>query len=97
MEFVCFFLFISRGLFTKILSWQAKQSIPHTTVMFYGDCVKTCEDCAPNFGDKRTGYCITTTRLFTLPFSPGIFFTKNKMTVVPTTLLFSVAPIEDRH
>jgi hypothetical protein len=37
------------------LSWQATQSIPHTTVTFYGDCMKICEDFAPNFGDKRTG------------------------------------------
>jgi hypothetical protein len=29
-----------RGLFTKNLSWQAKQSILHTTVTFYGDCAK---------------------------------------------------------
>jgi hypothetical protein len=57
-------------LFTKNLSWQAKQSIPHATVMFYGDCLKICENFAPNFGDKITGCCITTTRLFTLPFSP---------------------------
>jgi hypothetical protein len=35
---------------------------------FYGDCVKMCEDIAPNSDDKRTGYRITT-----LPFSPGSF------------------------
>jgi hypothetical protein len=28
---------------TKKSSWQAKQSIPHTTVKFYGDCLKMCE------------------------------------------------------
>jgi hypothetical protein len=28
-----------------------------------------CEDFAPNFGDKITGYCITTTHRLTLPFS----------------------------
>jgi hypothetical protein len=27
-------------LFSKNSSWQAKQSIPHTTVMFYDKCVK---------------------------------------------------------
>jgi hypothetical protein len=31
---------------------QAKQSIPHTTVTFYDNCFKMCEDFAPNFGDK---------------------------------------------
>jgi hypothetical protein len=34
---------------------HAEQSVPHTTMKFYGDCVKMCEDLAPNFGDKRTG------------------------------------------
>jgi hypothetical protein len=36
---------------TKNSSWHAKQSIPHPTVMFYGQCVKMCEDFALNFGD----------------------------------------------
>jgi hypothetical protein len=40
---------------TKNLSWQAKQSIPYTTVTFYTDCVKMSEDFAPNFWHKRTG------------------------------------------
>jgi hypothetical protein len=67
------FSLTSRGLFTKNLSWLAKPSIPNTTVMFYGDCMKMCEDFAPNLGDKRTGCCITTTHHLTLPFSPGNF------------------------
>jgi hypothetical protein len=33
------------------------------------------EDFAPNFGDKRTGCCITTMHQLTLPFSPGNFWT----------------------
>jgi hypothetical protein len=48
-------------------------------VKIYGDCLKTCEDFSTNFGDNRTGYCITKT----LCFSPGNFFTKNKITVAP--------------
>jgi hypothetical protein len=56
-------------LFTKNLSWQAKKSIPHTTVTIYGNCVKMCED----FGDKRTGCCSRTTHHLTLPFHLGIF------------------------
>jgi hypothetical protein len=32
--------------------WQAKQSIPHTAVMYYSDCMKLCEDLTPKFGDK---------------------------------------------
>jgi hypothetical protein len=56
-----------RGLFTKNSSWQAKQSSPHTTVKFYGNCEKMCEDFAPNFRDKRTVCCITTTNRLALP------------------------------
>jgi hypothetical protein len=41
-----------------------------------------CEDFAPNFSDKRTSCCITTTHRLTLPFSQGNFFTKDNMTVV---------------
>jgi hypothetical protein len=33
--------FAIKGIVHKDLSWQAKQSIPHITVMFYGDCVET--------------------------------------------------------
>jgi hypothetical protein len=89
--------FTSGGLFTKNSSWQAKQSIPHTTVTIYGDSVKMCEDFAPNFGDKRTACCITTTHHLKLPFSPGIFFGQNNMTVVPHPPYFLlVSPIEDK-
>jgi hypothetical protein len=51
-------------------SWQTKQSIPHTTVIFYGDCVKMFQDFAPNFDDKSTGRCITTTHRPTLRSLP---------------------------
>jgi hypothetical protein len=49
----------------------AKQEIPHTSDKFYGDCVNVCEHFSPNFGNKRTGCCITTTDRLTLPLSPG--------------------------
>jgi hypothetical protein len=40
-----FILFDVKGFFlSKNSSLQAKQSIPHTTVPFYGDWVKKCED-----------------------------------------------------
>jgi hypothetical protein len=61
----------SSVLFAKNSSWQAKQSIPHTTVTFYGYCVKMCEDFAPNLGDRITCCCITTVLRLTLPSSPG--------------------------
>jgi hypothetical protein len=59
-----------KGLFTKNSSWLPKQSIPHT-MTFYGNYVKMQKEFAQNFGDKRTGCCITTTHILTLPFSPG--------------------------
>jgi hypothetical protein len=66
--FIIFF-HIKETVHKKNLSCQTKQSSPHTTVMFYGDCVKMCEDFTPNFSDKR----ITTTHHPTLPFSSGNF------------------------
>jgi hypothetical protein len=44
--------FDSKGIGNKEFVLQATQSISHATVTFYGDCVKMCEDFAPNFGDK---------------------------------------------
>jgi hypothetical protein len=82
---------MGKSIRTKNLSWQAKQSILHITVMFYGDCVKMCEDFASTFGDKRTGCCITTTHRLTLPFSPGNFL-KNNMITVPSHHTFLCFP-----
>jgi hypothetical protein len=65
-----------KGDVTNNLSWQAKQSIPHATVMFYSNCVKIFEDFALNFGDKRTGCCISTMHHLTLIFSPGNYWLK---------------------
>jgi hypothetical protein len=72
----------SRAMFTKNLSWQAKQSVPHTAVTFYGDCVNMCEDFAPIFVNRRSSCCITTTHCLKLPFSTE-FSTRNNMTVIP--------------
>jgi hypothetical protein len=57
---------------------------------FYGDCVKTCEDSAPNFGDKTTGCCITTTHRLTLSFFTREFLTKGLSS--PPTQLFYPLP-----
>jgi hypothetical protein len=78
----------SRELFTKNSTWEAKQSIPHTTVTLCGYRVKMSEDFAPNFGDKRTDCCNTTAHCITLPFSPGNFLPKTKWLSSPPTLLF---------
>jgi hypothetical protein len=70
----------------KKSSWQAKQSIPqNTTVTFHDDRVKTREDFAPNFDDKRTGCCITTTHRLTLSFSSENFLPKPTWLLSPPT------------
>jgi hypothetical protein len=86
------FSFTSRGLLKTNSSWKAKQPIPHITVMFYDECVKMCQDFAPNFRDKRIYCCITTTDRLILPFSQRNFFTKNIMTLVPHPPTFLCFP-----
>jgi hypothetical protein len=49
-------------LYPKNSSWQAKQLIPHTTVMFYSDCVNISNDVSLNFVDKRIGCFIMTSQ-----------------------------------
>jgi hypothetical protein len=79
----------SSGLFKRNSSWQAKQSVSHTIATFYGDWVKMCEDSAPNFGDKRTGCCITTTQSHT-SFFAWEFLSKNNIIIVPHPPYFSL-------
>jgi hypothetical protein len=43
-------------------------SILHSTVMFYSDSMKMCEDFMPKFDDKSTSSCIMTTNFFTREF-----------------------------
>jgi hypothetical protein len=91
----------SRWLFTKNLSWQAKQSILHTIVTFYGDCVKLCEDFTPNLATKELAVasqqCTISHFLFHLEF-----LTKNNMSVILHQPHFSLFPrlkikLKDRH
>jgi hypothetical protein len=75
---------------------MAGQSFLHTIVTFYGDCLKICEDFAPNFGDKSAGCCIKTTHRIALPFLPGLFFNQKQYGfLTPPILHFYVSPIED--
>jgi hypothetical protein len=71
-------------------SRQAKQPIPHTTLTLFDDCVEMCEDFASDFGDKRTGCCVTTTTLFTRE----LLTKKHHDCRSPPTLLFSVSRLK---
>jgi hypothetical protein len=59
-------------------SQQAKLRIPVSTATFCSDCVKTCEDVAPNFGENRPGCFTMTTPRLTLPSSSGSFWRNTK-------------------
>jgi hypothetical protein len=85
-----------RKLVANNSSCQAKQSIPHTTVMFYGYCVKIYEDFFANSGIKGTGCCIITMHHLTLPFSPGSFWPKQHDCHPTCILLFPFSLIEDK-
>ena len=68
----------SRGLCTKNLSQQAKLWILGSTATFCGDCMKTCEDVAPHFGENRPGYFTMTMPSLALPSSPSSSWQKTK-------------------
>jgi hypothetical protein len=62
-----------------------------------------CEDFSPNFGDRRTGCCITATHRLKLSFFSREFLTNKNMNVDPHPPYspdlppcdFSISPIED--
>ena len=74
----------SRGLCTKNLSQQAKLWILGSAAKFCGDCVKTCEDIAPNFGENRPGCLTMTVPHLTLSSSPTSSWRKTKLLLSPT-------------
>jgi hypothetical protein len=78
----------SKGIVHKefVLAGQTVNSAYYCD--FYGDCVKMCGTLRSKFGDKRTGYCITTTHRLTYPLPPGNFWPKDNVTVVPSHLSF---------
>jgi hypothetical protein len=69
---------------TKHWSQQAKLWILGSTAMFCGDCVKMCEDVAPNFGENRPGCFTITMLLLTRPSSPNSFWQNRKWLSSPT-------------
>jgi hypothetical protein len=74
--------FDTMGIVHKEFVLVGQTPIPHTTVTFYGDCVKICEELDPNFDDKRTG-CFNTTHRLTLPFSLGNLWPKTTWLLSP--------------
>jgi hypothetical protein len=72
---------------TKHRSQQAKLWIPGYTATFFGDCVKTCEDVAPNFGENRHDCFTMTTPRITLPSSPSRFWRNKKWLSSPSTVV----------
>jgi hypothetical protein len=56
-----------------------------------------CEDFAPNFNDKRTGCCITTTYRLALPFPPGNFDPKEAWLSSPTHPNFLFPPFKTKR
>ena len=76
-----------KGLCTKNQHQQAKLWIPGSTATFCGDCVKTCEDVAPKFGENRPGCFTMTTPRLTRPSSPTSFRRKTKWLSFPNPIL----------
>jgi hypothetical protein len=68
----------------RICPNRPKLRIPGSTATLCGDCVKTCEDVAPKFGEKRPGCFTMTTPRLTLPSSPTSFWRKTKWLSSPT-------------
>ena len=59
--------FDSKGIVQKEFVPTGQTGIPGSTAKFCGDCVKKCEDIAPNFGENRPGCFTMTTHRLTLP------------------------------
>jgi hypothetical protein len=66
-------VFDMKEMFIKNSSWQTEQSMPHTAVKFCGDCVKMCEDFAPNFGVKKLAVPSRQLTVSHFPSHQGIF------------------------
>jgi hypothetical protein len=90
------FSLTSRRLLTTNSPWEAKKSLPHTTVTFCDDCVNMCEDFAPNFGYKKLAVLSWKLNVLHFFFHQGIFDKRRHDSRHPLTLIFNVVPIEDK-
>lgn len=61
------------ALCSRIIRSGRPKSTSRTAVTLYGDCAKMCEDFTQNFGEEKTGCCMTKKHHLTLSFSPGNF------------------------
>jgi hypothetical protein len=83
------FFFISRGSFTKIQSWQAKQSVLHTTVTFFTAAAWNVRSLRPEIWRQMDRLLHHDNAPSHTSFFTREFFTTKNMTVVPPpTLLF---------
>jgi hypothetical protein len=69
---------------TMNLTQQAKLWISGSTATFCDDCVETCEDVAPNFGENRPGCFTMITPRPLLSSSPSTFWKNTKWLPSPT-------------
>jgi hypothetical protein len=83
-----------KGIVHKEFVLAGQTVNPAYYLTFYRDCVKMCEDFTPNFGDERTGCCITTTNRLALLLQ-GIFGRK-RHDYLPHPHYVSVSPIEEK-
>jgi hypothetical protein len=81
-------------LFTQDSSSQAQQPIPHTTVRFYSDCVKTLPRILA--GEKKLAVASRQRTISHFLFHQGIFLPKNNMSVITQPPHCSVSPTEDK-
>jgi hypothetical protein len=82
------FSLTSFGMFTKNSSWQAKQSITHTTVTFYCDCVKNIRRFCSELQRPKIWLLHHDNAHSHTSFFRREFLTKNNMTVGPTLPTF---------
>jgi hypothetical protein len=83
---VLIIFFDIKGIVHKEFVLKTQGSIPHTAVRCYGDCVTIFKDFVLKFGDKITGYCITTT------YRLAFLFKKKTIWLLPPPTLFSLFP-----
>jgi hypothetical protein len=86
------FYMTSIGLSTKNSSWHAKQSIPHTTVMFYSDC-ENVGRFWPKLWWQMNCLLHHDNAMSHTSFFTKEFFTKNNMILIPHPSYSRLGPL----